>query len=130
MLLYRFWIGGARQRIIGLDIVVKGGQNMTIAAIQPIPSLKKLPKTLPIDNAVRLELFDGVPSVRAASTVQERIELLEKQRESQLTKLESQELDLYEEVDDYLSFVNRAVRNLLLPQPTRRPKYGVTTPHF
>ena len=24
MLLYRFWIGRARQRIIGLDIVVKG----------------------------------------------------------------------------------------------------------
>ncbi len=94
---------------------------MTIAAIQPIPSLKKLPKTLPIDNAVRLELVDGVPIFRAASTVQERIELLlDKQRESQLTKLESQELDLYEEADDYLSFVNRTVRNLLLDQPVQK----------
>ncbi len=94
---------------------------MTIAAIQPIPSLKRLPKTLPLDNAVRLELVDGVPIFRAASTVQERIELLlDKQRESQLTKHESQELDLYEEVDDYLSFVNRTIRNLLLSQPVQK----------
>jgi hypothetical protein len=29
-----------------------------------------------------------------------------------LTSEENEELDRYEEVDDYLSFVNRAIRNL------------------
>ncbi|WP_278187311.1 hypothetical protein [Microcoleus vaginatus] len=29
---------------------------------------------------------------------------------------EEQELNLYEEIDDYLSFVNRTVRNILLGQ--------------
>jgi hypothetical protein len=88
---------------------------MAIAAIQPFPQLKNLPTTLPLENAVRLELEEGIPIFRAASTVQKRIEaLLDKQKASSLTKSEIQELDLYEEVDDYLSFVNRTIRNLLL----------------
>ena len=90
---------------------------MHMTAVQPIPQLQKLPATLPLDNAVRLELEEGVPVFRATTTVQTRIErLLEKQRAAQLTKSEDQELDLYEEVDDYLSFVNRTVRNILLAQ--------------
>jgi hypothetical protein len=94
---------------------------MTIAAIQPIPPLRTLPTTLPLDNAVRIELEEGVPVFRATSTVQERIEfLLEKQSDTKLTKREQQELDLYEEINDYLSFVNRTVRNLLLPHPTQK----------
>lgn len=92
---------------------------MTLAAIQSIPQLHYLPTTLPLDNAVRLELEDGVPVFRATTSVQERIEfLLEKQSTTKLTKREQHELDLYAEIDDYLSFVNRAVRNLLLPHPT------------
>lgn len=88
---------------------------MTIAAIQPIPQLRKLPGTLPLDNAIRLELEEGIPVFRATAWVQERIEqLLEKQREGKLTKSEVQELDVYEEINDYLSFVNRITRNLLL----------------
>ena len=90
---------------------------MQITAVQPIPQLQKLPATLPLENAVRLELEEGIPVFRATTTVQTRIErLLEKQRAAQLTKSENQELDLYEEVDDYLSFVNRTVRNILLAQ--------------
>jgi len=90
---------------------------MTIAAIQPIPLLQSLPLSLPMDNAVRLEVAEGVPLLRATSTVQERIELLlDKQAASSLSKAENEELDLYEEVDDYLSFVNRTIRNLLHPQ--------------
>jgi hypothetical protein len=86
---------------------------MTIAAIQPLPQLRTLPTTLPLDNAVRIELEEGVPVFRATSTVQERIEfLLEKQGDTKLTKQEEQELDLYEEIDDYLSFVNRTIRSL------------------
>jgi hypothetical protein len=54
---------------------------------------------------------------RASSTVQERIEeLLEKQQKFSINSEEEQELDLYEEIDDYLSFINRTVRNLYLDQ--------------
>jgi hypothetical protein len=68
---------------------------MTIAEIQPIPQLRTLPTTLPLDNAVRLELEEGVPVFRATATVQERLEfLLEKQSDTKLTKREQQELDL------------------------------------
>lgn len=88
-------------------------------SIHPIPQLQKLPATLPLDNAVRLELEEGIPVFRATTSVQARIEqLLSKQRHQQLSKGENQELDLYEEIDDYLSFVNRTVRNLILVQTT------------
>lgn len=87
---------------------------MSSMAVQTLPQLRILPGTLPLDNAVRIELEEGVPVFHASSAVQARIEtLLDKQRASRLSKSENQELDLYEEVDDYLSFVNRAVRDLL-----------------
>ena len=82
-----------------------------------VPKLQNLPKTLPIEGAVRIELVEGIPIFRASSTVQNRIqELLKKQQTSQLNYDEEQELDLYEEIDDYLSFINRTVRNLFLNQ--------------
>jgi phosphoglycerate-specific signal transduction histidine kinase len=87
---------------------------MSSMAVQALPQLRILPRTLPLDNAVRIELEEGVPVFHASSAVQARIEtLLDKQRSSRLSTNEDQELDLYEEVDDYLSFVNRAIRNLL-----------------
>lgn len=87
---------------------------MTMTAVQSIPVLQQLPSTLPLENAVRLELEEGVPIFRATSNVQTRIEdLLEQQKIRALTSAESREMDLYEEIDDYLSFVNRTVRNLL-----------------
>lgn len=47
--------------------------------------------------------------------MQGRIEaLLIKQKESALTSEEEKELDQYEKLDDYLSLVNRMVRNVLL----------------
>jgi hypothetical protein len=82
-----------------------------------LPKLQNLPKTLPIEGAVRIELVEGIPIFRASSNVQIRIEeLLNKQQTSQLNDDEKQELDLYEEIDDYLSFINRTVRNLFLTQ--------------
>ncbi|HAZ43014.1 MAG TPA: hypothetical protein DDW76_10290 [Cyanobacteria bacterium UBA11369] len=82
-----------------------------------LPKLQNLPKSLPIDGAVRIELIEGVPIFRASSNVQSRIEeLLEKQKTSLLNSQEKQELDLYEEIDDYLSFINRTIRNLYLDQ--------------
>jgi len=81
------------------------------------PKLKSLPVTLPLEGAVRIELVEGVPIFRASNVVQERIEtLLFEQQISQLTPDEEQELDSYEEIDDYLSFLNRVVRNLFQTQ--------------
>ncbi len=82
-----------------------------------LPKLTALPATLPIEGAVRIELEQGVPIFRASSNVQARIEeLLVRQRESVLNPEEEQELDCYEAIDDYLSFVNRTVRNLFPTQ--------------
>ncbi len=86
------------------------------------PKLRNLPATMPIEGAVRIELEEGVPIFRASHMVQTRIEtLLLKQRTSQLSAEEMQELDCYEEIDDYLSFLNRIVRNLLHPQKPQDP---------
>lgn len=81
------------------------------------PKLQRLPSSLPIDGAVRIELEDGIPVFRASSTVQNNIEeLLAKQQLTALSAEEEKELDYYEEIDDYLSFVNRILRNSLLTQ--------------
>ena len=82
-----------------------------------LPKLQNLPKTFPIESAICIELVEGIPIFRASSTVQNRIEaLLNKQQILSLSSEEEQELDLYEEIDDYLSFINRTVRNLSLTQ--------------
>ncbi|WP_442946899.1 hypothetical protein [Nostoc sp. CMAA1605] len=74
-----------------------------------------MPKALPLDGAIRIELVEGVPIFRASSLVQGRIEaLLIKQKESTITLEEEKELDEYEELDDYLSLVNRMIRNSAL----------------
>lgn len=78
----------------------------------PIPKLRHLPLSLPLDGAIRLELKDGIPILRASNKVQKRIvALLQKQSTTDLTQDELRELDLYEEIDDYLSFLNRVIRN-------------------
>ena len=70
--------------------------------------LHGLPKSLPIEGAIRIELVEGVPIFRASERVQARIEtLLDKQKDYALNPEEEQELDDYEELDDYLSLVNR-----------------------
>lgn len=81
------------------------------------PRLHSLPASLPVEGAVRIELEEGVPIFRASDMVQSRIAaLLLKQQSSALSEQEEQELDRYEEIDDYLSFINRTVRNLYLAQ--------------
>ena len=86
----------------------------------PIPSLPKLsslPNNLPIEGAVRIELVEGMPLFTASSFVIARIEqLLAKQQDFALSPEEEQELDSYEEIDDYLSFVNRTMRNIALTE--------------
>jgi hypothetical protein len=86
-----------------------------------LPTLQELPSSLPIEGAVSIELIEGIPIFKASSTVQDRIEtLLDKQQIEHLTLEEIQELDQYEAIDDYLSFVNRTIRNLYLNPPDAR----------
>ncbi len=83
----------------------------------PFPKLQQMPASLSAEGVIRLELEQGIPVLRAAPTVQERIqELLDKHRAGQLNPEESQELDWFEDIDDYLSLLNRIVRNQLLGQ--------------
>lgn len=80
-----------------------------------LPTLKNLPSHLPIDGAVRIELEEGIPIFRVTDRIQSRIEdLLNQQQEVSLSEAEEQELDSYEEIDDYLGFVNRTMRNLFV----------------
>ncbi|MEG4090180.1 hypothetical protein [Microcoleus sp. Pol12B4] len=82
-----------------------------------LPKLQNLRDTLPIEGAVRIELVEGIPIFRASTAVKNPIqELLDKQQTLPLNSDEEQELNLYEEIDGYLSFVNRTVRNLFLGQ--------------
>ncbi|MEA3341428.1 MAG: hypothetical protein U9R15_15800 [Chloroflexota bacterium] len=86
-------------------------------AVHPLPRLHALPATLPLEGSVRIELQEGVPVFRASGSVQPRIkDLLFKGREEDLTIEEEEELDRYEEIDDYLSFINRVTRNLIQSQ--------------
>ena len=69
---------------------------------------------MPGDGAINIRLEKGVPVFQASLAVQERIQsLLQKQHAGDLTPTDIEELDRYEEVDDYLSHLNRVVRNLL-----------------
>jgi hypothetical protein len=90
--------------------------KMTQDLVPPFLSMRQLPHRLPLEAAIRIELQEGVPIMRAARTVQRRIEkLLTKQQTSGLTDQEIAELDRYEDLDDYLSFINRLIRNQVQP---------------
>jgi hypothetical protein len=78
-----------------------------------LPRLVSLPSNLPLDGAIRIELEEGIAIFRVSDLVQSRIEtLLDKQQGETLSLEEERELDAYEEMDDYLSFVNRTIRNI------------------
>jgi hypothetical protein len=85
---------------------------MPAHSASPLPTLRHLPASLPLDGAVRLELQDGVPVLRASTAVQRRIAtLVRKQQHGTLSATETTELDQYGDLDDYLSLLNRLVRN-------------------
>ncbi len=114
---WQLWYKG----MVGINTVVAITTSTNIERVMTIPLLPKLnnlPSTLPIEGAVRIELEDdGIPVFRASDAVQDRIEeLLSKQKEILLSQEEEQELNSYEEIDDYLSFLNRTVRNLFLAE--------------
>jgi hypothetical protein len=69
---------------------------------------------MPADGAISLAIVDGAPVFRASRAVRGRIdEWLQRQSEAGLSADESRELERFEEVDDYLSLLNRLVRNAL-----------------
>ncbi len=81
--------------------------------IESVPKLHQLPPSLSRENAVEIELEKNVLIFRATEHTQNRIEdLLEKQKKFDLSEVEKSELRQYEEIDDYLSFLNRLTRNL------------------
>lgn len=80
---------------------------------QSVPRLHGLPVSLLRPGAIEIELEKGVLIFRVSPTVQERIDdLVDRQKEASLSDSEETELDQYEEIDDYLSFLNRLTRNL------------------
>ena len=80
---------------------------------QPVPTLSDLPASLAREGAIDIEFEQGVLVFHISKDAQERIEeLVQKQASSNLTFSESDELDQYEKIDDYLSYLNRLIRNL------------------
>lgn len=98
-------------------MVVESEVTVIVMLTPSVPSLSALPLTLPREGAIKLELEEGILIFRVSQAVQDRIEwLLARQREATLTATEMQELQQYEEIDDYLSFLNRLIRNLAQTQ--------------
>lgn len=78
-----------------------------------LPELTQLPTSLPGDGAINIVLEKGVPTFRASPAVVKRIQhLLAQERDTGLSEDEAKELVQYEDIDDYLSHLNRVVRNL------------------
>jgi hypothetical protein len=81
--------------------------------VQSFPKLSGLPSSLSEGSISISTSGKGIPAFRASSKVIHRVEiLLEKAAESVLSPAEVDELAHYEEIDDYLSHLNRVVRNL------------------
>ncbi|CAD5954387.1 hypothetical protein NO976_02836 [Planktothrix agardhii] len=78
-----------------------------------LPKLETLPENFSLEGIISITLIEGITIFRASEKIQSRIEtLLERQKKAVLTLEEEKELDAYEELDDYLSLVNRTIRNL------------------
>ena len=83
------------------------------APLPHLPKLSELPTSLPRDGSINMVLEQGVPTFRASLAVVGRIaQLLEREQGGELSRAEADELERYEEIDDYLSHLNRVVRNL------------------
>jgi hypothetical protein len=86
---------------------------MTTSLKDTNATIGNLPTALRREGAIDLEVEQGVIILRASKAVQDRIEsLLNKQQTAKLTRSEKKELQQYEQIDDYLSLLNRLSRNL------------------
>jgi hypothetical protein len=78
-----------------------------------MPSLDQLPAALRRDGSISLEIEQGVVVLRASKAVQRRLEsLVRRSQTGKLTQEEERELEQFEQMDDYLSLLNRLSRNL------------------
>lgn len=81
--------------------------------VETVPKIYHLPNSLARESAVEIELEQNILIFRASRSTQNKIEdLLERRKKSGLSEGEEDELRQYEEIDDYLSFLNRLTRNL------------------
>ena len=79
------------------------------------------------EDMIAFAVQDGIPVLRASDSCQKRIDaLLRKERETGLSDAEREEFASYEEIDDYLSLLNRMTRNLFL-DGARAGAYGLST---
>jgi hypothetical protein len=91
---------------------------MTTILPYSFPRLRQIPNSIPAEGSIRIEVVEGIPIFRSTKAVQERIQtLLQKKSDYGLTTEEIEELDWFEEIDDYLSFFNRMARNHLESSP-------------
>ena len=75
-------------------------------------TISLLPKqSLPLDKAITIELVESFLIFRASGLVQSQIDTLSVRQIAGILITE-QGLDCSEEIDDYLSLVNRMVRNI------------------
>jgi hypothetical protein len=75
---------------------IRSSDLFVIKSTRSLPRLRRLPGSLPLEGAVRIELEEGAPILRASSTVQKRVDaLLIKEREQGLT---SEEMEAFDEV--------------------------------
>jgi hypothetical protein len=86
---------------------------MTTTAKTLIRSLDELPPALRREGSISLEVEQGVVVLRASKAVQRRLEsLVRRSQTGKLTQGEKTELEQFEQMDDYLSLLNRLSRNL------------------
>jgi len=82
---------------------------------QPVNSIGDRPTALRREGAISIEVEEGIVVLRASKAVVDRVEsLLRKSRGAKLTSAEKKELKQFEEIDDYLSLLNRLSRNLAM----------------
>ncbi len=81
----------------------------------PLPQFRHLSVLSNRENMIAFGMQEGIPLLRAPESFQQRIEeLLHKEQATELSDSEREEFESYEEVDDYLSLLNRITRNLFL----------------
>src|SRR4028118_531524 len=78
-------------------------------------NLHRLPNSLPSEGSIGIELVKGLLVFRISTKIQDRIEtLIAEKTESALTSEEETELAQYQELVDYLNWVNETIKKAFL----------------
>lgn len=88
---------------------------MAIKMKYPIPKLEALPPSFPAEGALNIKIKEGIPVIKSSSKIQNRIErLINRQKRGELSQDEIDQFDYFEQIDDYISLLNRITRNIFL----------------